>query len=260
MTIYIDVILLENLIMNYIILLATSIISKAKINHVRIFISSLIGAIYAILEYISILKIYSNFFVKTLLSVILVFIAMNPQSVKKLFKYTLFMYLTSFVFAGVATYLIYVIKPQEILIKNGRYAGSYALKVIFLGGIAGLIIIMIAFKLIKNKINKKDLICKSKIKIEGKETILDTLIDTGNALKEPITGNSVIVVEHSALYGMLPKEILNNLEKIIGGDFSNIPEEIKEKYMPRLKLIPFSSLGKQNRNVIRNKSRWNRNN
>ena len=48
----------------------------------------------------------------------------------------------------------------------------------------------------------------------------------------------------------MPKEILNHLDELLGGDFSNIPEEIKEKYISRLKFIPFSSLGKQNGMLI----------
>ena len=50
MTIYIDVVLFENLIMNYIILLATGIILKIKIKHLRLIIASLIEAIYSILD------------------------------------------------------------------------------------------------------------------------------------------------------------------------------------------------------------------
>lgn len=246
MTIYIDIVLLENLVMNYIILYATSIIAKVKINHVRILVASFIGSVYAILEYVSIFKIYSNFILKTLLSVIMVFIAMNPPNVKTMFKNILLLYLTAFVFAGVSIYLIYVIKPQEILIRNGKYVGTYALKTIFLGGILGTIITIIAFKLVKNKLNKKDLFCDVKVRLNDKEIVLKAMIDTGNILKEPITGNPVMVVEHTALYEILPKQILQNLELIIGGDFTNIPEEIQIEYMPRLKLIPFSSLGKQN--------------
>ena len=37
MTIYIDIIIVENLIMNYIILYATAVISKDKISYTRIF-------------------------------------------------------------------------------------------------------------------------------------------------------------------------------------------------------------------------------
>ena len=39
---------------------------------------------------------------------------------------------------------------------------------------------------------------------------------------------------------------MNHLENILGGDFSEIPKNIKEEYMPKLKVIPFSSLGKEN--------------
>ena len=69
-------------------------------------------------------------------------------------------------------------------------------------------------------------------------------------LKEPITNVPVIVVEHILLYSCIPKEILNNLKEIMGGDFKNIPCAIQEKYISKLKLIPFSSLGKQNGMLI----------
>ena len=88
--------------------------------------------------------------------------------------------------------------------------------------------------------------CKIKLKLNGKEIVLNTMVDTGNMLKEPISGIPVIVVEHTKLYNVIPKEILNNIEAILGGDFNKIPENIKKEYMSKLKLIPFASLGKQN--------------
>lgn len=250
MTIYIDVIIIENLIMNYIILYATGLISKNKIYNLRIILASLIGAIYSIMEYVSNLKIYSNVIIKILLSIIIVFIAFNPQNIKKMSKQLLLFYLTTFTFGGVATYLIYVLKPQDIIIKNGIYAGTYVLKTIFIGAILGSIILIVAFKTAKNKINKKDMICKIKIHINGKEKNINAMIDTGNMLKEPLTGHSVIVVEKVVLYDLLPKEILNNIDYILGGDLKKIPENIKNEYISRLKIIPFSSLGKQNGMLI----------
>ena len=246
MTIYIDIIIVENLIMNYIILYATGIISKNKSSYIRMFFASLIGAVYAVAEYILKLNIYSNIILKTILSIIIVYVAFYPQNVKKMCKQLVMFYVTTFTFGGVATYLIYVLKPQNIIIKNGMYVGTYVLKVIFIGAIVGTIILFVAFKLAKNKITKKDMICKIKIKINGKEKILDAMVDTGNMLKEPITGTPVAVIERTSLYDLLPKEILNNTESILGGDFGKIPENIKNEYIPKLKIIPFASLGKQN--------------
>lgn len=246
MTIYIDIIIVENLIMNYIILYATGLISKSKKSYIRMFLASLIGAIYATLEYVLKVNIYSNIILKTILSIIIVYVAFYPQDVKKMCKQLLLFYVTTFTFGGIATYLIYVLKPQNIIIKNGMYVGTYVLKVIFIGAIVGTIILVTAFKMAKNKLTKKDMICKVKIKLNGKEETVEAMVDTGNMLKEPITGTPVVVVERTSLYELLPKEILNNTESILGGDFEKIPEEIKNEYVPKLKLIPFASLGKQN--------------
>ena len=246
MTIYIDIIIVENLIMNYIILYATGIISKNKISYIRIFFASLIGAIYAISEYILKINIYSNIFLKMILSIIMIYVAFYPQNAKNMCKQLVLFYVTTFTFGRIATYLIYVLKPQNIIIKNGMYVGTYVLKVIFIGAIVGTIILAIAFKMAKNKLTKKDMICKVKIKLNGKEETVEAMVDTGNMLKEPITGTPVVVVERTSLYELLPKEILNNTESILGGDFEKIPEEIKNEYVPKLKLIPFASLGKQN--------------
>lgn len=246
MTIYLDIVIIENLIMNAIIIYATAVVLKVKIRHLRIIISSLIGAIYSVASYISDLEIYNNFFLKIFLSIVMVYIAFIPQNIKSLMKQMLIFYLTSFLFGGVAFALIYVIKPQEILMKDGLFLGMYPLKTIFLGAIVATIILITAFKVVKSNITKKDMMCNVSIKINDKAINIKTIIDTGNMLKEPISGLPVIVVENTALYELIPKEILDNLDDILGGDFEKIPDDIKSKYIAKLKWIPYSSLGKQN--------------
>ncbi len=250
MTIYVDVVLIENLIMNYIILLATGLILKIRIKHIRLILGSLLGAIYSIVAYTGILKVYSSFILKIILSIIIVYIAYNPQAVKKLCKELLFFYLTSFVFGGAAFALIYIVKPQDILMKNGLFLGTYPLKTVILAAIVAFVVVITAFTIIKSKFTKKDMICEIEVKLNSKIIKTEALIDTGNMLKEPITNTPVVVIEHTLLYDCIPKEILNHLEDIIGGDFEKIPEEIKNVYISKLKLIPFSSLGKQNGMLI----------
>ncbi len=246
MTIYIDIVLIENLIMNYIILLTVAIVLKIHRNNVRILGSSLIGALYAIFAYTSTLEIYSTIFVKILLSIIMIYIGFKPQNIKILCKQILLFYLTSFVFGGAAFSLLYFIKPQDVLIKNGVLLGTYPLKTVMLSAIVGFIVVVITFKIVKNRISKKDMYCKIDISLNNKNIETIAMIDTGNLLKEPITNTPVIVVEHTLLYDVIPKEILNNLNEILGGDFSKVPEKIKNEYMLKLKVIPFTSLGRQN--------------
>lgn len=250
MTIYIDIVLIENLIMNYIILFTTAVVLKIKVNHIRLILASLLGTGYSIIAYMGIIKVYSSIILKIILSALIIYIAFNPQNIKKMCKDLLLFYLVSFVFGGAAFALIYIIKPQNILMKNGLFLGTYTLKTVMLGAVVAFCIIIGAFAIIKNKISKKDMFCEIEILINQKKIKTKAMIDTGNMLKEPITNVPVIVVEHILLYSCMPKEILNNLKEIMGGDFKNIPCDIQEKYISKLKLIPFSSLGKQNGMLI----------
>ena len=246
MTIYLDIVFIENIIMNYIILYGTAIIAKIIPKHIRLILASTVGAVYAIIAYMSILKIYSNIILKGILSIVIVYIAFNPSNIKKTMKELLLFYLTSFVFGGAAFFLIYIVKPQDIIIRNGVFVGTYPLKIGFIGAILGFIVVITSFKIIKTKLSKKSLLCNIKIKLQNKQIETIAMIDTGNLLKDPISNTPVIVVEHSLLYDILPKQILNNLENILGGELENIPDDVKEKYISKLKVIPFSSLGKQN--------------
>lgn len=246
MTIYIDVILIENILMNSIILLATGLILKVQIRSGKILLASSIGAIYTLIAYVSRIKIYSNVFLKLTLSLVIVYVAYNPQNIKKLFKDLIVFYLTSFVFGGAAFSIIYIVKPQEILKNNGLVLTTKSLRIILISAIIAFLTIITAFKIVKGKITDKNMYCEVEIEINKRKIITKAMIDTGNLLKEPITNTPVIVVEHTLLYECLPKEILNNLEKILGGDFEEIPNKIEEEYKAKLKVIPFSSLGKQN--------------
>ncbi len=242
MTIYLDVVLLENLCMNYIILFATNYILKRKAHHIRFILSALLGAVYAIVSYMNILPIYSYWITKIILSVVMVYIAYYPKNGKQLLKQTMLFYLISFVFGGCAFALLYIVKPQEIWFQNGVLMGTYPIKITILGAILGFTISSITFSLIKRKLTKKDMFCKISIYLEGKVSTLKAMIDTGNILKEPITRIPVIIVEKGVLQNILPAKILEHIDEILGGDAENI----EQKYAKRLRVIPFSSVGKEN--------------
>ena len=105
-----------------------------------------------------------------------------------------------------------------------------------------IIVIKISIKIIKTKLNAKDMYCEIKIKLNGKEVETRAMIDTGNLAREPITNTPVVIVESSLLEKILPKEIINNIDNVLAGDLDTVPKE----YVSRLRCIPFSSLGKQN--------------
>ena len=242
-TIYVDIVLLENLCMNYIILFGTAYIIKIKVKHIRILLASLIGAVYAVLAYAEVFPIYANLITKIILSICMTYIAFNPKKLKGLIKELILFYLVSFALGGCAFALLYIVRPQDIFMKNGVYIGTYPLKIALLGGITGFIITYVAIKIVKTRITKNEIIYKAIIKIEEQEIEINVLLDTGNMLKDPISGDAVIMVEKNKLYKILPNEMLDNTNKFLGGEFENA-ESLE--YRKRIRFIPFTSVGKQN--------------
>lgn len=102
MTIYIDIIFLENIIMNFIILLSTGLVLREKISYTRIFVASILGSIYVVVTYITNLKSLFGIFMKILLSIAMTYIAFNSKKVKTHLKEILTFYLVSFAFGGAA--------------------------------------------------------------------------------------------------------------------------------------------------------------
>lgn len=187
-------------------------------------------------------KVNKTLTLKILLSIAMIYIALSPKNVKKCLKQLLIFYLTSFTFGGTAFALLYFINPAEILMQNGVYIGSYPVKIAILGGIIGCVIIIIAFKIIKGKMTSKNMYCKIEVEINSKKAESIAMIDTGNLLKEPISGRPVIIIENEILENMLPDKILMNTKKIIEGNMEEIPIE----YISKLRVIPFTSLGMPN--------------
>lgn len=244
MTIYLDIVFIENLIINYILLLSTAIISSRKINHKQLIIASCIGAIYAIINYFAKVDSLINFFIKIIISICMISISFEKIKFNKILKILMYFYLISFTFGGISFMLLFFVNPESIKFENNHFVGTYPLKIVLIGGILGFVIINIISKFIINKISQKSMICEIEIFYKGKCQKIKTMIDTGNLLKEPITQKDVIIVEKSSLEFLLEKEFLDNIKNIVKGKF--ISSNNKEDYSYKFNIIPFSSLGNEN--------------
>ncbi|MGN1299085.1 MAG: sigma-E processing peptidase SpoIIGA [Candidatus Scatovivens sp.] len=244
MTLYIDLILLENIVMNYIILVATSIISKSKISLIRSLISASIGSIYSILNYLVQLSTLSNLILKIFISILMIRIVFGYKKIKTFFKQLIMFYLTSFTFGGVTFMLLFFINPENVVFNGNHLVGIYPIKVTIIGGIVGFIIISIVAIIVRSRINQNNIIYDLKIVHKGKQINIKTLIDSGNLLKDPITNMDVIIVEKNSLKELLEKEAFEYIENMLNGNLLEENFENIQKY--KFKLIPFSSLGNEN--------------
>lgn len=124
--------------------------------------------------------------------------------------------------------------------------GYYPYKITILGSIVCFIGLSQLYKNIKFKMNKKDVICNLEIEIENKNVTIPAMIDTGNMLKEPITGSSVVVVEKEKIAKIFPNSFLDKLDIDEFNNLEKITQTLEgTNYLSRFRLIPFSAVGKK---------------
>lgn len=242
MTVYVDVVFMENFILNSIIIISTAILCKSRINIKRLIISSSFGGIFSIVNYVIIILPIFNFLFKIVISLIMILIAFKTSNVKKTFEQILFFYLVSFTFGGIAFAFIFLLKSQNIIITKNLFIGNNSINNTVLVGVTGFLIIVLVSKILKYRIYKKNIIFDLEIFYNGKSQKIKTMLDTGNLLKEPITQNDVIIVEKKSLINIVSKDILENMSSIINGKWI----ESKETHLYNFVLIPFSTLGNEN--------------
>lgn len=251
--VYADIIFLLNLVMNFLILLLTSKLSKSKTSSLRMFLGSIIGASYAIfLIFCPDLKFYYTVLAKVLLSLLIIAIAFSPKKLTVLIKDLAMFYISTFIFAGAAFAFLYFNQTGGV-VKNGIvyvFWQSNMMSIILSIFTVG-IIIKIIWELIQNRIVKEKLLIPLMISFEKKTIYMAALVDTGNSLHDPLTNMPVVVVEFMAIKEILPVEIKKIFEDSKEEDLNWITKILYDStWVSRFRLIPFTSLGKENGMLI----------
>lgn len=249
MDIYLDVLILENIVMNYLILWTSGKLSKFKTSNLRLFIGATIGALYAALLVVNPgVRFYYSAVAKISLSIVIVAITFNTKKIKNFIKVFVCFYISTFIFAGASFAIIYLSK-QGAIVKNGMIYVYWDSKwtTILLATGTSIIILRIFQELVQFRLAKQKLLTRLKIKFDSKETNLSALIDTGNSLQDPISKMPVIIVEFNAIKNILPSEICSMFEDSNQDDLAMISDKLyNSNWFNRFRLIPFTSLGKEN--------------
>lgn len=239
--IYIDVLLLENALLNLLILYLVKRISRIERNNLYIAIASIVGALYVFIVFFPELKVFYSFTMKIAVSILMILIAFWPKDFKSFIRQILIFYGIAF-FLGGSILSIFYLTNKNVGVNNGvlvlnRLSSRY----LILGIIIGILMVKVAFDFVDRYFDIKNNTIDLGIVNNDINKRLRALIDTGNSLKDPITGNPVVVVDMEYILDIIPDEILDIVKN--KKDISNIENTDVVK---RLRVIPYSALGVEN--------------
>ena len=247
MIVYAEYVFLENFIMNYIILHLTSKFTKRETSKLKLCLAAAISALYAFVIFFPSLHFLFSMIMKFACSMLIIVIAYTPYKFKDFFRLLGTFYLITLIFGGAGFAMFYFTSFNGIISNGIFYTTDVSLKNIFIACGGAYILINFSWGYIQKQMSKDKIFLKVKIQIHDEIVECIGLVDTGNALKDPLTNYPVIIVEYGTLKCLLPAEISSvfsqakspNLDQL-----SNIYSNLD--WVKRIRMIPFKALGTEN--------------
>lgn len=216
-TVYVDVLIFLNMIIDFLILMTLKNIFCINITYKRIVLGSGFASLFSLIALIPSINFALNILLGLISAGLSVFVTFGRCSIANYIKRVCGFFAINFLFAGFMTVVYMMFKPKGMIISNNIvYFNISPLLLIILTLICYFILYMI--KRLFNKQPAAMQICNVSVMICNKKFSFKARIDTGCDLREPFSGSSVIVAEKSLFDDLKP------------------PEE-------NLRVIPFSSLG-----------------
>lgn len=188
MTIYVDLVFLLNVFLDFILLMSVSVILTRNAKVSRIILGSVIGGLSTLLLFINLSSI-ASLFLKLLLGLLMVLTTFGYRSIKYTFNNLFYLYTLSFSVGGV----------MYLLMEKGFY--NYVILII-----SFIVVLFMYIKQIKNYQNNYSNYYSVELYFKNKKYLLTGYLDTGNKLYDSYKHRPVIITS---------KKINYKLEEII---------------------------------------------
>ena len=133
--------------------------------------------------------------------------------------------------------IISLLSGRGIAFQNGVLSTGMDLKAVLLSASVCYMVLTLLFRRTGKHMGRE--LEPVVVSLEGRSILLTALRDTGNTLTDPATGRPVLVAQGDKLTRLLPKELLEGLER---------PAETMERFSGdtigrRMRLLPYRSIG-----------------
>lgn len=240
-TVYVDILILTNFIVDYFLLLLCAKFIKAPIKRWRLFLSGFFAALSSLLIFAPEMPAILEIITKLLISLVVVLIAFGYKNPIRYIKSAVFFYASNVLFAGGALLLWSFFKTGNIVVKNGAVFYNISPVTLILTTAVVYILSIIVSKIISHRKNVGKEYTVT-LKLLGKEVELVGIVDNGNMLSDTLSGSPVIVCDYRKIKPILTDEMIKIFKKQ-NFELGFYEDIINSGFSERFRVIPFDSLG-----------------
>lgn len=244
--VWVDVLIIQIIatyLFDYLLLWATAEVARLKTTAGRLGAASLFGSAYFVLHSLAQEGIIPYYGVLRLIPVVvsvstaMIVVAFGPLPLRRLFVIAAYFYGIGFVSAGAGTIASFLVGSPT---APDPVAGFVA------AGGAILLIAELGWGVVQRRIWQQLYQMPIDIQFDGAQSRVMALVDTGNRLRDPLTGHPVVIVEQATLQRLLPENLHPAVEQMEAGDLTAVTRLLaSERWSSRFRVIPFSSIGRK---------------
>lgn len=229
-SVYADVLVALNILITYLILVSSRLVCRCATNKWGVAIASVIGGLSSLIIFCDDLPLPLSVVYKITVAATVTAIAFLPVCFKMFLKTFFSFFGISFLFGGVMYAVQITFEPKNILYINGTVYFDMSISYLVGSILAIYGIFVLCDYFLSRKIASKE-IYKVTVTFRNVSTQITGFVDTGNSLKDSLTGRPVIVAQLSAVAPLFDFEETAFFKR---EDYSNVPESLKAK----IHLIP----------------------
>ena len=235
--IYVDILVIVNLFVNYFLLLATAKFFCIKWKTSRLILGEILGGIYSLYILAPELPWFISSVIKLFMSVTIIAATFGIKKPTQFFKILIYFYSVNFLFSGIMMAVWCWFKPNGMQVNNGVVYFNITPVILIISTIISYIIIEAINKIVnKRRLDHK--IINLKIKFRTNQISITAKIDTGNFLKEPFSGLPVIVARETSVKPLLPVNTYEQIKDYSADKFTDILNL-------KIRMIPFKTISEE---------------
>lgn len=192
--IYADILIVINIIVNYLLLRATAAITGCNFKPTRFLLSACAGGIFSLIIFVDNITFILNLAIKTVFLSAMVLIAFGAKSLKTFLKCFGAFFLANFAFAGIMLGFTVALSPNAAIYKNGVVYFDINIFTLTITSVICYAVLNLISRFTKSRIPQKN-IFPIRITYGGKTVEGKALFDTGNTLCDCFSGKPAIITE-----------------------------------------------------------------
>lgn len=241
MPIYIDVLVVLNIFINYFILLCSKKVSNVPVGRFSVAGASILGGLFSVIIILPQVNIWLNIIIKLVVSLAITAAAFRFSTFRQFIRCFFSFMSMNFAFAGIMLALFITVKPSNMALNNGTVYFNISIPFFIVSALFcyGAVNVILYFTKRKSQDSK---IYTLSISLDTKTAVVKALLDTGNSLCDSFTGKPVTTIESTSInriienaeitrFGVIPVNTVTGsaLMKTVRADFMTVTND-KERY------------------------------